>query len=211
MTAPKDVAKGKRAEETDKKGRRALWPAAAVVVIALAAGGVYFTSRTQAKAGPVETYLTAEQVKSQITSELTGAGSFKLAGSPVTRLQFASFVHATSYITEAEKEHQPLTWKEPGFKQNDDDPVVCVDYNDACSFYAWLGAGFRLPTEAELRAAGQSASAGNVLQWVWSGGSSGESGPTDAMEKVMRGNSPAWTLAATHSMNDVGFRVGKQG
>ena len=45
------------------------------------------------------------------------------------------------------------TWKNPGFPQGDDHPVVVVSWNDAARFCAWLSreehAAYRLPTEAE--------------------------------------------------------------
>jgi formylglycine-generating enzyme required for sulfatase activity len=48
---------------------------------------------------------------------------------------------------------QGKSWKDPGFPQTDDHPVVCVDFAEAKAFAAWLskltGQTYRLPTEAE--------------------------------------------------------------
>lgn len=88
----------------------------------------------------------------------------------VTKGQFAEFVAATSYRTDAEKDgkggrgwtgtrgneiaQQPrFTWRNAGFAQNQSHPVVNVSWNDAVAFCQWLtkkeGRTYRLPTEAE--------------------------------------------------------------
>jgi hypothetical protein len=69
----------------------------------------------------------------------------------VTRGQFAVFVEASGYQTEAEREGWSLlwdgarwnkaegaSWRKPGFEQDDDHPVVCVSWNDAVEFCKWL-------------------------------------------------------------------------
>ncbi len=88
----------------------------------------------------------------------------------VTVGQFRKFVTDAGFQTDAEKgAHQgalgmdPATgrfefkaeysWRNPGFKQSDDEPVVCVSWKDAVAFGDWLGRKerkrYRLPTEAE--------------------------------------------------------------
>jgi serine/threonine-protein kinase len=93
---------------------------------------------------------------------------FFLARTPVTVAQFRRFVEATGYRTEAEQgggatvpvgggllnQQADASWRNPYFKQSDADPVVCVTWNDAQAFVAWLNASegtkvYRLPTEAE--------------------------------------------------------------
>ncbi len=92
---------------------------------------------------------------------------FHIAVHPVTVGQFRRFVQAASYRTEAEQdgkggwswtgktwEQKPeLTWRNPGFPQTDDHPVVIVSWADTEAFCTWAsqqdGKSYRLPTEAE--------------------------------------------------------------
>jgi formylglycine-generating enzyme required for sulfatase activity len=94
---------------------------------------------------------------------------FRMAVHEVTRGQFAAFVRETGYQTEAEKgggnnygfntatgsfEADPkYNWRNPGYPQTDDHPVVLVTWNDSKAFCEWLSRQdnrrYRLPTEAE--------------------------------------------------------------
>jgi formylglycine-generating enzyme required for sulfatase activity len=88
----------------------------------------------------------------------------------VTRGQFARFAAATGFRTLAEtapggiglqnaelptiwEPKKQYTWREPGFPQEDDHPVVQIAWRDAQAFCDWLsrkeGKKYRLPTEAE--------------------------------------------------------------
>ena len=88
----------------------------------------------------------------------------------VTRGQFRRFVADTEYKTDAEKGENPgafgwdpvkeelgfkeeYSWRNVGFGQTDEHPVVNVSWNDAVAFCKWLsrkeGKTYRLPTEAE--------------------------------------------------------------
>jgi formylglycine-generating enzyme required for sulfatase activity len=70
---------------------------------------------------------------------------------PVTRGEFASFVEATQHKIEG---FGNRSWRDPGFKQEDDHSVVCVSWHDAQAYVAWLcersgGKDYRLLSEAE--------------------------------------------------------------
>jgi formylglycine-generating enzyme required for sulfatase activity len=79
----------------------------------------------------------------------------------VTRGEFASFVRATGYQTPDEvfilkdDNFEPAkgSWREPGFAQDDNHPVVCINWFDAKAYVAWLteatGKPYRLLSEAE--------------------------------------------------------------
>lgn len=80
----------------------------------------------------------------------------------VTRAQFSNFVRAQDYCIadgafawtgSAWSWDERLSWRNPGFSQDDDHPVVCVNWADANAYASWLsattGRHYRLPTEAE--------------------------------------------------------------
>jgi formylglycine-generating enzyme required for sulfatase activity len=92
---------------------------------------------------------------------------FYLGKYPVTRGQFRVFVESNKgYKTEAETDGKgtgfekmfpkigpEFTWRNPGFAQTDEHPVVLVTWNDAQAFLNWLSEKekrrYTLPTEAE--------------------------------------------------------------
>jgi len=84
----------------------------------------------------------------------------------VTRGQFAAFVRASGYQTQAEVEGwsyawdgktlgpvKGASWRMAGFEQDDSHPVVCISWKDAEACVQWLKQNedkpYRLPTEAE--------------------------------------------------------------
>jgi formylglycine-generating enzyme len=79
----------------------------------------------------------------------------------ITRGEFAHFVADTGY--EAKGCNREGTggmsydpegdWRTPGFEQDDDHPVTCINFRDASAYAEWLsdktGERYRLPSEAE--------------------------------------------------------------
>ncbi|MFO0917136.1 MAG: bifunctional serine/threonine-protein kinase/formylglycine-generating enzyme family protein [Planctomycetaceae bacterium] len=93
---------------------------------------------------------------------------YYLSAYETTRGQFAQFVKETGYQTEVERSGRggsvldkkgnfnpdpKSSWRNPGFQQDDDHPVVNVTAEDAQAFCRWLSekeqTEYRLPTEAE--------------------------------------------------------------
>lgn len=89
--------------------------------------------------------------------EAFGMGKYE-----VTRAQFARFAlesgHAPAggcFVWNGRNYGQDASrdWRNPGFEQTANDPVVCVNWNDAKAYADWLtnktGVRYRLPTEVE--------------------------------------------------------------
>jgi formylglycine-generating enzyme len=102
--------------------------------------------------------------------QVTLSKPFYMGRTHVTVDQFAAFVKASGYQTDAEKDGWSFvveikdgkfdvrrghgaSWRKPGMEQKGDHPVVHISWNDAVAFCNWLskqsGKVVRLPTEAE--------------------------------------------------------------
>lgn len=108
---------------------------------------------------------------------------FALSRFEITVGQFKRFVSETHYLTNAEQYSNGCTiqtkdnkwvlsrehsWKNPGFEQTDQHPVVCISWIDAQSYIAWLskltGQSYRLPSETEWEYA---ARGGKATPFYW--------------------------------------------
>ncbi len=106
---------------------------------------------------------------------------------PITVGQFKRYVTATGIKTDAEKDGNGFTivnnewkqleganWKNPGFVQDDDHPVVLVSWNDAQGFVKWAsaltGRKVSLPSEAQWEYAARGPQS-LIYPWgnVWDG------------------------------------------
>jgi formylglycine-generating enzyme required for sulfatase activity len=106
-------------------------------------------------------------------TRVTFTKDFWLGATEVSVAQWRHFIDTTGYVTEAEvgnagiyfkkteKKRPGFNWRNPGFDQTENHPVVGISWNDAQQFCTWLteregsagrlpaGYVFRLPTEAQ--------------------------------------------------------------
>jgi formylglycine-generating enzyme required for sulfatase activity len=104
--------------------------------------------------------------------------AFAIGQNQITVGDFKRFIKVTNYVTEAESEEgcaafvngkpqfdSVLNWRNPGFKQADDHPVVCVSEKDSRSYLNWLSKTtdrrYRLPNEKEWEYVARAGSADN--------------------------------------------------
>lgn len=134
---------------------------------------------------------------------VTIARSFAISRAPITRVQYEAFAQLTGRVTtggctsmnnEGEWVASPeLSWRAPGFAQAGDHPVVCVSWDDAAAYAAWLsvktGARYRLLTEAEFEYA---ARAGSTSAYPWGAGVGDICANANGFDLMAKRDHPDW-------------------
>jgi formylglycine-generating enzyme required for sulfatase activity len=128
--------------------------------------------------------------------------AFAVGRYPITRGQWRAFLTATSrsksdncsgfnQSTGTFEHKPPHSWKDPGFAQEDNHPVVCVSWNDAQDYASWMSAQtghhYRLLSEAEYEYINR---AGTTSAYFWGNTDEGQciyANGADAAGKVRLG------------------------
>src|SRR5215470_13223498 len=117
-------------------------------MVVLPAGSFTMGSSAEEKSWAASHGGSMEAVVDEAPQHQVSLPSFALGKYDVTRGEYAAFARETGYpdgdgcgrgraIFNYEKEPK-LTWKNPGHSQTDRDPVVCVSWQDARAYIAWL-------------------------------------------------------------------------
>lgn len=146
---------------------------------------------------------------------------FAVSQREVTVGDFKKFVQDTGYAAAAVCQvYEPgrtwfpgpgRSWQDPGYLQGDDHPVVCVSWNDAKAYVAWLkaktGLRFRLLSEAEweyLAATGQTNAAPLDLTGIANHGIADCCGPSVAGRDTWKNTAPVASFPPDrHGLYDI--------
>ena len=143
--------------------------------------------------------------------EVTMSKAFAVGKFEVTKGQYAAFVQATGYAggdscyVDASgdgnwSDTKGKTWKDAGFPQADDHPVICVSWDDAKAYAAWLakasGKPYRLLTESEWEyAARGQTSKGNYPRYTFGNDANALCKYGNVGDETAKAKYSGWTVA----------------
>lgn len=133
------------------------------------------------------------------------ARPFAISRFEIRRGEYEAFVRATGHpvgigcLTDRVRHgtwamDEVSTLRDPGFDQSDDDPVVCVSWEDARAYVAWLNrlapdAFYRLPSEAEWEYA---ARASSTTAFPWGGDADAGCAHMNGVDRSVLPSYPDW-------------------
>ncbi|MGH8072792.1 MAG: bifunctional serine/threonine-protein kinase/formylglycine-generating enzyme family protein [Lysobacter sp.] len=146
-----------------------------------------------------------------------GTDGTAISRKPVSRDEYARFATLTGRKPARCRESasllrvlSPRNWRDPGFGQGDNEPVVCVSMNDAQAYADWYsrqtGHKYRLPDTAESRQTAPEISGRDLSLWLRDCG-------TDCNQRKVIGtswrnsDSTSRVLEQERGYDDVGFRL----
>ncbi|QBB70763.1 hypothetical protein ELE36_10570 [Pseudolysobacter antarcticus] len=120
--------------------------------------GLQAGARLRDPAGPELVYVPKGQPDE--SSQQPALQAFAIAVTDVTRGEYAEFMRSSGRTASECRAPlslvsrlRDLSWRTPGFAQEDNHPVVCVSWQDALAYARWLsqksGQNYRLPTQQE--------------------------------------------------------------
>ena len=151
---------------------------------------------------------TASQSSAKISVALTPR--------PVSRREYARFAAANGREPALCRERasllrvlDPRDWQQPGFKQADNDPVVCISLEDAQAYARWYsaqtGRRYRLPSAEEIGQSPVEIDGRTVSLWLRDCGQNCQQ--RQVAGSSWRNREDQRTLAASRGYDDVGFRL----
>jgi formylglycine-generating enzyme required for sulfatase activity len=164
-----------------------------------------------------------QELEDELPHRVRITKAYYLGAHEVTRGQFQRFVSEAGYVSEPERDgtggwgYDPkvadfqgrdprYSWRDPGFVQGYDHPVVNVTWNDAVAFCQWLsrreGRTYRLPTEAEWEYACR---AGTTTRYAFGDNPEGLSTFANVFDSAAREAFPAWRRYALTSSDGYTF------
>ena len=133
----------------------------AILIVPIDKGSYIKPAMIHIKAGSFQMGSDHDDDDEKPVHRVTISQEFYIGKYEVTVGEYRKFIissnHNTSgscwYYDNEWKESKTKNWDNPGFSQNEDSPVACVNYNDAKAYTQWLSKKthqtYRLPTEAE--------------------------------------------------------------
>lgn len=172
------------------------------------------TKRLKARADAIPQ--RGEAVPGDPSGAVLGNSGVAISRKPVDRREYAQFAAQTSRAPSLCRGRAsllrvlaPRSFREPGFEQGDEEPVVCVSQADAQAYAAWYsrktGHEYRLPSATESRQMAPEISGRNLALWLQDCGSTCDQ--RKAVGSSWRSDQAQRVLDAGRGYDDVGFRL----